>query len=63
MRFGVLGPLEVIAEDGPVRLGGQKQANRQPIPDRSANHNRSLSYQAAPIRLSEGRNSCFLLAM
>ncbi len=25
MRFGVLGPLEVIAEDGPVRLGGQKQ--------------------------------------
>jgi hypothetical protein len=40
MRFGVLGPLEVIAEDGPIRLGGQKQANRQPIPDRSANHNR-----------------------
>jgi WD40 repeat protein/DNA-binding SARP family transcriptional activator len=25
MRFGVLGPLEVIAEDGPVPLGGQKQ--------------------------------------
>lgn len=25
MRFGVLGPLEAIAEDGPVRLGGQKQ--------------------------------------
>jgi WD40 repeat protein/DNA-binding SARP family transcriptional activator len=25
MRFGVLGPLEVIAQDGPVRLGGQKQ--------------------------------------
>jgi WD40 repeat protein/DNA-binding SARP family transcriptional activator len=25
MRFGVLGPLEVIARDGPVRLGGQKQ--------------------------------------
>src|SRR5215218_1454775 len=25
MRFGVLGPLEVIAESGPVPLGGQKQ--------------------------------------
>jgi WD40 repeat protein/DNA-binding SARP family transcriptional activator len=25
MRFGVLGPLEVIAGSGPVRLGGQKQ--------------------------------------
>jgi DNA-binding SARP family transcriptional activator len=25
MRFGVLGPLEVIAEDGRVPLGGQKQ--------------------------------------
>jgi WD40 repeat protein/DNA-binding SARP family transcriptional activator len=25
MRFGVLGPLEVIAESGPILLGGQKQ--------------------------------------
>jgi WD40 repeat protein/DNA-binding SARP family transcriptional activator len=25
MRFGVLGPLEVIAESGPIPLGGQKQ--------------------------------------
>ncbi len=63
MRFGVLGPLEVIAEDGSVPLRAQKRANRQPIPDRSANHNRSLFYQAAPIRLSEGRKSCSLLSM
>jgi len=25
MRFGVLGPLEVLGDEGPIRLGGQKE--------------------------------------